>query len=126
MGALSAFLRYELFFLLAALAVIVAYRMLTRQINMSGLLRDKVGGRAVSPGRLQMLIVTLVVAVYYVAEVLGSEKLPELPREFMLALAGSHLVYLGGKFYALLASKFEFAVARMAGDRVKSERRMKR
>jgi len=114
MDTLSAVLRYEMFFVLAGLAGIVAYRLLTRQINTDGLLRDKVGGRAVSPGRLQLLVVTLFVAVYFVADVLQTEKMPDLPREYLLALGGSHLLYLGGKAYAVLALKLELAAARAA------------
>ena len=115
METLPAVLRYEMFFILTALAVIVTYRLLTRQINTNGLLRDKISGRAVSAGRLQLLIVTLLIAVYYVSEVLRTQKLPVMPREYLLALGGSHLLYLGGKTYGLLASKLELAVTRIAG-----------
>lgn len=115
MDTLSTILRYELFFVLAALAGIIAYRLLTRQINTKGLLRDKVGGRVVSPGRLQMLIVTFIIAIYYVVEMFETRTLPEIPGEFLLALGGSHLLYLGGKVYGLLAGKLELAANRMAG-----------
>jgi hypothetical protein len=113
MDTLSTVLRYEMFFVLTALAVIIAYRLLTRQINTKGLLRDKVGGRAISPGRLQLFIVTLLIAIYYVEQVFQMQKLPNLPHEYLLALGGSHLFYLGGKFYGLLASKLEIAVTRI-------------
>lgn len=115
MDTLSTILRYEMFFVLVALALIIAYRLLTQQINTDGLLRDKVSGRETSPGRLQMLIVTLLIAIYYVAEVLQTQKMPDMPRELLLALGGSHLFYLGGKLYALLASKLEFAANRVIG-----------
>jgi|ERR1044071_1595367 hypothetical protein len=114
MGALSTLLSYETGFLLAALASIISYRLLTRQINTRGLLRDKVGGRAVSPGRLQLLVVTVVTAAYCVFEVAQTRRMPEVPRELIAALGASHLLYLGGKLYGLLAGKLDLAAARAA------------
>ena len=113
MDTLSIVLRYEVFFVLTALAVIIAYRLLTRQINTNGLLRDKVGGRAISPGRLQLLIVTLLIATYYVAHVIQTQELPNIPQQYLLALGGSHIFYLGGKAYGLLAGKLEIAATRI-------------
>lgn len=114
MDTLSTVLRCEVFFALTALAVIIAYRLLTGQINTRGLLRDKVGGRAISPGRLQLLIVTLFIIGYYVMEVLETKKFPNMPQSFVLVLGGSNLFYLGGKFYGLLARNLENAITRIA------------
>jgi len=112
METLSTALRYEMLFLLVALIVMITYRLLTRKINIEGLLLDKTSGRAFSPGRLQLLIVTMSIAIYYVAMVLKTKEtgtLPNLPNEFLLALGGSHAFYLSGKLYGLLASKLGFA-----------------
>lgn len=112
MNSLATALRYEMLFLLTALIVVISYRLLTRQININGLLADKMSGRAFSPGRLQMLVVTLGIAIYYVAMVFKSQepgRLPDLPNEFLLALGGSHAFYLSGKAYGLLASRLGFA-----------------
>jgi hypothetical protein len=116
MDTLSIVLRYEAFFLLTALAAVIAYRMLTRQINTRGLLQDKVGGRAVSPGRLQLLVVTLVIAVYCLVGVYQTQQLPDIPQELLLGLSASHLFYLGGKVYGTLASKLELAATRIVRD----------
>jgi len=112
MSTLSEVLRYEMLFLLIGLIVIIAYRLLTGGINTTGLLLDKTGGRAVSPGRLQMLIVTMSIAIYYLFIVFDNEKpgeFPDMPDQFLLALGGSHVLYLGGKlygmFYRLLAGR---------------------
>ena len=43
---------YEVFGFLGALAAIIAYRLLTREINLSGLLRRKQDSQALSPERL--------------------------------------------------------------------------
>lgn len=109
--------RYTMFFLLIILAVIVGYRLLNGTIITRGLLKDKQDqdGGKFSPGRLQMLMATLLVAIYFVTQVLQTEKLPELPQEFLLALGGSHLLYLGGKIYGQLVQKLELTANRIAG-----------
>ena len=104
MSTLLTFLRYEMFFVLGAFALIVAYRLLTRRINTRGLLRDKVTGEF-SPGRLQMLLVTGAIALYFLGEVLQTHEMPKLRQEFLLALAGSHGFYLAGKAYSVLVNK---------------------
>jgi hypothetical protein len=116
MDALTTALRYELLFLLTALMTLIAYRLLTRQINTKGLLDDKTGRGVFSPARLQMLIVTLGIAIYYVAMVLKTKEtgeLPHLPKEFLLALGGSHLFYLGGKVLGLVAGRLELAATKI-------------
>jgi len=50
---------------------------------------------------------------YYVMEVLETKNFPNMPQSFVLALGGSNLFYLGGKFYGLLASKLEIAATRI-------------
>jgi hypothetical protein len=114
MEMLSTVLRYEVLLALTVLAAIIAYRLLTGQINTRGLLRDKVGGRAISTGRLQLLVVTLLIMIYFVMEVLETKKFPNMPQAFVLALGGSNLFYLGGKFYGLLANNLENAISRIA------------
>ena len=114
MEMLSTVLRYEVLFALIVLAAIIAYRLLTGRINTRGLLRNKVRGRAISPGRLQLFVVTLLILIFYVMEVLATKKFPNMPQEFVLALGGSNLVYLGGKFYGLLAGNLENAITRIA------------
>lgn len=117
MHTLATALRYEMLFLLTALIVVISYRLLTRQINTTGLLADKMSGRSFSSSRLQMLIVTLGIAIYYVTMVFKMKetgKLPDLPNELLMALGGSHLFYLGGKTYGLVASKIELAATRIA------------
>lgn len=104
MNTLFTFLRYEMFFVVVAMASIVTYRILTGHINTKGLLKDKVTNEF-SPGRLQMLIATAFVAIYFVGQVLETEKMPQLPQEFILALGGSHVLYLGGKIYSVLVDK---------------------
>ncbi|HEY0004004.1 MAG TPA: hypothetical protein VGB17_04270 [Pyrinomonadaceae bacterium] len=130
MDALSMALNYEMLFLLTGLVVLITYRLLTNRINMRGLLLDKTSGRAFSPGRLQLLIVTVVIALYYLLMVFDTRetgRLPNMPDEFLLALGGSNVVYLGGKLYGLLASRLGFASPRLSERALQTnERRMKR
>ncbi len=96
--------RLELALILGGLALIVAYKLLTGAINMRGLLVDK-KTRALSPGRVQLLVFTVMGAGYYlllVIEQAPSGKLPDFPEEALLLVGGSQLVYLGGKARAHL------------------------
>jgi hypothetical protein len=107
MNALATILRWELFFVLIALAAIVAYRMITQQINVTGLLMDKTGGRVVSPARVQMLMATMGMVAYYVMLAFESKdkgRLPELPNEYLAAFGASHGIYLLGKLYGRFAT----------------------
>ena len=119
METLSTIVRYEALFLLTGLALILIYRLFTGQINTKGLLDDKIHKRGISPSRLQALIVTMLIAIYYVVKVMETQKLPNIPSEYLWALGGSHSFYLGAKVYGLLASKFELTAARMLKGSVK-------
>ena len=106
MNTLATVLRWELIFVLIALAAIVAYRMITQQINVTGLLMDKTGGRIISPARVQMLMVSVSLAAYYLMLVLETKdkgRLPDLPNEYVAAFGASHGVYLLGKLYGRFA-----------------------
>jgi hypothetical protein len=121
MDALTKVLSYEVWILFGGLGAIIAYRLLTGGIRMEGLLYDKsstrsdtTGKRApspgrFSPGRLQLLIVTIGGALYYLLLLMGSERrgeFPVVPKELLLALGGSHTFYLGGKLFPLLTRAF--------------------
>ena len=73
METLSLVLRYEMLLLLSVLIVILTYKMLVQEINTNGLLLDKTSARAFSPGGLQMLVVTLTIAVYYMFMVFDAQ-----------------------------------------------------
>lgn len=67
MEQLIPIIRFEVWLLLGGLALIVAYKMLTGGINMEGLLDDKKDKQTAgfSPARVQLLILTLLGAGYY-------------------------------------------------------------
>src|SRR5829696_6331226 len=112
MNTLATVLRYEAIFLLGGLALIVGYGLLTHQINVTGLLMDKTSGRAISPGRVQMLLVTMSIAAYYFMSVIDAEdtsRLPDLPNAFVMAFGASQGVYLLGKLYGRFATTMGLA-----------------
>jgi len=55
-----------------------------------------------SPGRAQMMAVTVVCAAYFILQVIQDPtKFPEVPNGLIAVLGGSHAAYLGGKAQAL-------------------------
>lgn len=115
MNALATVLRYEIWIFLTVLAAIVAYQLVTGRIRTRGLLRDKMNGRALSPGRLQLLMATAAGALYYLLLIFANEKpgeFPEVPRALLLLVGGSHVFYLGGKLSALLTQKLGLSLPR--------------
>ena len=103
MEQLIPLIRFEIWFFLAILALLVGYQMLTGRINTAGLLQDK-EHKDLSPVRVQLLLFTLIGAGSYLALAAdmietGAPSLPTVPAELLLLLGGSHAVYLGGKSY---------------------------
>ena len=97
----------EVYVFLGALAAIIAYRILTRQINMNYLLygTKKGGERYFSPERVQLLLFTLGTAMFYLNDVMQhrtSGVLPDVSTETLALLGGSHAIYLSGKAYMML------------------------
>ena len=80
---------------LTAMALVIAYRLLTGRIVLDGLLT--MDGQRFSPERLQLLLLTLSAVAVYVGEALAAGKLPDVPDGLLPILVGSNAVYLGGK-----------------------------
>jgi hypothetical protein len=98
-------LRIEIWCFLIGLATIVFYGMLIGAINTKGLLHDKGTASGFSPGRLQLLISTTLVAFYYIGQAFSNKntgQFPKIPTEMLLILGGSHTFYLGSKTVSLL------------------------
>ena len=100
MQTLSTLVRLEIGSLLAILGLIVAYQILTGRIHTQGMLFDKATGNF-SPGRVQLLLLTLMTVFYQVLQALKDPtEFPNIPQEALLVLGGGNLAYLGGKFYS--------------------------
>lgn len=102
--------QYSVFGFLAALAAIISVRLLTGSINTSGLLHSKspTGQESISPARVQLLLFTLATAGTYLSQALnarGSLRMPDVPQNTIVALGGSHALYLGTKAYAFFSKR---------------------
>ncbi len=108
MEQLVSIIRFEVWLILGSLALVVAYKMLSERINMRGLLEDQMTG-GLSPGRVQLLLFTLIGAGSYLGltatmPVKDPIGLPDVPDTLLLTVAGSNFVYLGGKTYSRLSA----------------------
>lgn len=111
MSHVIAIARWEGFGFLAGLSLIVLWKIITGEISLDGLLvgdrRD--GSEFFSPGRLQMLIFSVVTAVNYVVQVAknpATDSLPPISHSTLVLLAGSHGLYLAGKARSMLLGSF--------------------
>lgn len=106
MDSLVTFVRFEVWIFVLGLMFIVGYQILTGKINAKEMLFDKENNNGtVSPGRVQLLMLTMISAIYYISKVVNNqnpEQLPAVPEELIWVLAGSNTVYLGGKARSIL------------------------
>ncbi len=106
MPGLVTAVRWEMIILLGGLMGVVVYKLLTGGMNLSGLLEVKGGvdDETFSPARSQMLMATVLAAMYYLLQVINnpsSTSIPDVPTPLVGVLAGSHAIYLGGKVQSL-------------------------
>ncbi len=101
---------WEGFLLLGSLAGIVVFKLIGGQISTRELLTGERahGPEFFSPGRAQLLVVTVLGAAYDLVQVLhspGRDSLPPLPKTMVAALGGSQAIYLAGKAWAVLGDR---------------------
>ena len=100
---------WEGYIFLFALLGIVVLRVLTGSIRTRGLIAGRTGKGSVfvSAGRVQLLITTLAAAAAYLSQALqNQQKLPDVPREWLLLFGGSQVLYLGSKFHGKRSQRF--------------------
>jgi hypothetical protein len=97
-------LRWEGLGFICALIALMAYRMLTRQINLCGLLSDGTEDGAVSPERVQLLVTTIAVSCYVLRGALHAttNSLPEVSPAMLGVFGASASVYAGVKAFKKL------------------------
>jgi len=108
MPSLAQFVRFEIMLLLLGLAAVVLAQLLGGEINTKGLLygSDGQGNRGLSPGRVQLLVLTIAAAGQYLSQVLtnlgnlNQNSLPPINNDLVAGLLGSNAIYLTGKFYS--------------------------
>jgi len=111
MSSVARLVSWEGMILLGGFSGVIVWRLLTREISLDCLLygdrrdRREPSGYAAffSPGRTQLLIVTILTASYYLLQVIHDPTtFPEIPVAWVVALGGSHAIYLGGKAQSML------------------------
>ena len=95
---------WEVSGLLAGFAGIIFWKILTGAMSLDYLLQadDASGGTSFSPGRAQLLMFTIIVAMQYLLQAINNPtKFPDVPEVWVAALGGSQAVYLIGKAQSL-------------------------
>jgi hypothetical protein len=92
---------------LGLLAATLAYRTLTRRINLRHLLARKDGGDGVSPERVQLLVTTLALAAQYIRDAAHttSGALPDVSPKWLAVFGGSSGIYASVKAFTTWKSK---------------------
>jgi hypothetical protein len=92
---------------LVVLAAMLAYRMLTRRINLRSLLARKDGSDGVSPERVQLLLTTLALAARYIRDATHATNgaLPDVSPQWLAVFGGSSGVYVSVKAITTWKSK---------------------
>lgn len=85
-------------------AAVVVLKILTGEVNTTGMLSTE-NTDGVAPERLLMLLASIVGAFAYfsygLSEGLTSGKLPEIPDVLVSAMGGGNLLYLSGKIFRI-------------------------
>jgi hypothetical protein len=83
------------------LALIVAWKLLTSRINIRGLLANKSRPSQISPGRVQLLISTMMVAIGYLRNTAALEhgSFPQVGAGWLYLFGGSSLIYSARKAF---------------------------
>ncbi len=89
-------LHYELLGFLYVLGGVLVFQLLTRRINLQGLIFRKDGSGSISPERIQLLVVTLATCVRYIGQVSTTTKaaLPDMDPGWLYLMGGSNGIYL--------------------------------
>jgi hypothetical protein len=100
MGSMAAIIHFGAVVICGLLACLVAFRLLTGEINTEGLLRDKSTG-GLSPGRVQLLASTVAIVaslLLRIDEMVVHNRIILPSWTPVLAYGGSQFVYLVGKY----------------------------
>lgn len=100
-------LELELHAFLMLLAAILVFRLLTRKIQLSGLLNRKEDAGRVSPERVQLLLATLAMSAKYLGSVIHGTAgiMPDVSREWLYLFGGSSGLYASVKAVTTLTRK---------------------
>ena len=92
----------EIWFLLICTAAITIFQLLTGRINLKGLLYEENTSDKFSPVRLQLLLISVAVALYYLYQLFKEPtRFPMVNVGVVLVFGVSNLVYIAGKYWVL-------------------------
>ena len=102
------FLEYALLAWFGLLGLLLALRMLRRDITVSGMLMSESGGRSIEPERLVQVVALPILLFYLVQAGLNVDvsvalaagtrpSLPNIPENLLTLLTGTNSLYLAGK-----------------------------
>lgn len=95
----------------AALGIVIAFRCLSGDVGLAGILAHDAAGQAEgrpAPERVQLLVMFLFALVAYGRIALSAPSghaMPPVPPELMALLGGSHSIYLSGKLTRALQGR---------------------
>ena len=95
-------MHFEAVGFLFALGVVVAYQLLTRQINLQGVFQRKDGSRQTSPERIQLLLSTVAAASHYLTQVAQAPPgtMPDIDNNWLYLMGGSSGIYVFHKAWS--------------------------
>lgn len=97
--------RWEIIILATAFGAVTGWK-LFQSGSLAGLLRSADG--TFSPGRVQLLVLTVMTALQYVLATLHDPShLPAIPSALLMATGGSQTVYLGAKAWGIFGKQTE-------------------
>lgn len=112
---LSNLIQIEIWVFLVGLMSSIFFLIIKKKINVRGLLFEKAGNKLYSPGRLQLLLLSLIFVVVYLIEVRQNINLcqssnvpcslPPIRSEYLLILGGSNFVYIWGKLSSIIKER---------------------
>jgi hypothetical protein len=100
--ALARILDLELLSFLWALIAAVVFQLLTRKINLAGLLSRKDGSNGISAIRVQLLITTIAASAHYLIQLTNGKvaDAPDISNRWLYLFGGSSGIYTLGKGWA--------------------------
>jgi hypothetical protein len=106
MSFVAEFMIFEIWFILIGMAIIVIFQLITGRINLKGLLCEKNMANKFSPVRVQLLLVLVAVALYYLLKQFKDPtRFPMVHVDVVLVLGSSNLVYIARKYWSIYRTK---------------------
>ena len=100
-------LQVELNGFLIILSAILVFKLLTRQIQLGGLLNRKHDNGRVSPERIQLLLATLAISAKYLGSVMHASNgaMPDVSPDWLYLFGGSSGIYASIKAFTTMTRK---------------------